>query len=301
MRGRLTSFLYLLLVAALLPSCGDDSSTGPPPPLSPYQPAIYREAGRITAAGLRAAMTDALPGQTELEVKGVIDTTFAREGCTVPAFEHIVAAGPHAVDLHYFGDDGVLEDGELLLVDIGATSEEICSDATRTFPVGPAFTARQRELYDLVLNVHRQVTAAVRPGTDSLRDLDSLATALFASSPLRARTDSGTERTMDAFFTHFLGHFVGKSVHGEDVPWFAYNPFEVGQVVAIEPGLYIASEGFGIRVEDTFLVTSEGLECLTCGCPKEPAEIEALRAAAGVPGVPARAAPPVVLSSPALP
>ncbi len=298
MRVRLAALIGLLIAAPLIFSCSDDSSTGPPPPSSPYQPAIYREAGRITAAGLRAAMSEALAGQTELGVKGIVDTAFAREGCTEPAFEHIVAAGSHAVDLHYFGDDGVLQSGELLLVDIGATSEEICSDATRTFPVGPVFTARQRELYDLALSVHRQVTAGVRPGTDSLRDLDSLATALFASSPLRARTESGIERTMDVFFTHFLGHFVGKSVHGEDVPWFASNPFEAGQVVAIEPGLYIASEGIGIRVEDTFLVTSEGLECLTCGCPKEPAEVESLRAAAGVVGVLAQAAPPVGLSLP---
>jgi Xaa-Pro aminopeptidase len=279
MRPRTIALPWLIVLAALVSSCGDDSTTAPPPPPTPYQPAAYREAGRITGAGALAAMTRARPDQTEGDVKAIIDGVFRQEGCTEPAFDHIVAAGPHATTLHYFGNDGVLRSGELLLLDIGATSDEIASDCSRTFPVGPAFGARQRELYDLVLEVHRQVTTGVRPGVDTLDDLDSTATALFRASPLRALDDSGTEQTMDVFFTHYLGHYVGKSVHGEDTGWLAAEPFEVGQAVAIEPGLYISSEEIGIRVENTFLVTEQGLECLTCGCPTEVAEIETLREA----------------------
>ena len=100
---------------------------------------------------------------------------------------------------------------------------------------------------------------------------------MFATSPLRARDENGDLRPMDTFFVHSIGHYVGKRVHGEDTGWSALEPLEAGQVLAIEPGLYIATEGIGIRIEDTYLVTDTGLECLTCGCPKEPEEIEALR------------------------
>lgn len=297
MRKHFLALAAVSIAATLVSSCGKDSTTAPPPPSSPDRPALYREAGRITAAGLLAAMTGAQAGQTEGGVKQIIETTFVREGSSEPAFDYIVAAGAHATTLHYFGDDGVLQGGELVLIDIGATSDSICSDGTRTFPVGPAFHPRQRELYDLVLSVYRQVTTGVQPGRQSLQDLDSVATALLRASPLRARDQSGIERTMDVFFTHYLGHFVGKSVHGEDTGWLSSRPFEAGQAVAIEPGLYIPWEGIGIRVEDTFLVTDQGLECLTCGCPKEVAEVEALRATIGRPAAPAASAAPLVARS----
>lgn len=277
-RGHRIAVPCLMALALAAASCGEDPATAPSPPGSDPA-AAYREAARVTSAGLLASMRDAQAGESERAVKGIIDQAFAREGGDSLAFPHIVAAGAHAGELHYFGDDGVLQDGELLLVDIGAKSEGICSDATRTFPVGPAFAPRQEELYGAVLDVYRQVTASVRPGIDSLRDLDARARTLFRESPLRARTPEGIERTLDAFFVHYLGHYVGRSVHGEDTGWNPALPFQPGQVVAIEPGLYIASEGIGIRVEDTFLVTAEGLECLTCACPKTIAEVESLRSA----------------------
>jgi len=265
----------------LVLSCGEDGSEPIAPSIPPgytYPIASYREAGRITGTGAKAAIGDALPGQIEGVVKDLIDGAFRAEGCTRPAFQSIVAAGANAVVLHYSGSDSALRVGDLVLIDIGATSNDICSDCSRTFPAGSAYDPRQRELYQLVLEVHEQVVRSARPGLDTLTTLTRRARELFRASPLRARDQNGDLQPMDSFFTHSIGHYVGKSVHGEDTGWRASEPLEVGQVLTIEPGLYIAAEGVGIRIEDTYLVTGTGLECLTCGCPKDPAEVEALRA-----------------------
>jgi Xaa-Pro aminopeptidase len=274
------------LVFALTLSCGGEDSkplappSPEPPPGSTYSLASFREAGRVTAVGAREAMRTARSGQTEAIVKGLIDGAFRAEGSTELAFPHIVAAGGNAVLLHYAGNDSVLRDGELLLIDIGAASGEICSDCSRTFPVRAAFNPRQRELYQLVLEVHRRVVESARPGLDSLSGLGVQARRLFRDSSLRARDENGELRSMDHFFTHSLGHYVGRRVHGEDTGWIPFDPLQPGQVLTIEPGLYIATEGIGIRIEDTYLVTATGLECLTGGCPKDVAEIEALRSTA---------------------
>lgn len=268
-----------MVFLAMAASCGEDPSkpASEPPPGFSYPLASYREACRITAVGAREAMRSARPAQTEGDVKRIIDAAFQAEGCLELAFPHIVAAGANALSLHYEGGDSALAEGDLLLIDIGAASGGICSDCTRTFPVSAAFSPRQRELYQLVLDVQQQVVQSARPGVDALLTLDDRATELFRASPLRARDDDGELYPMNHFIQHSLGHYVGKQVHGEDTGWSPVDPLRAGQVLAIEPGIYVPAEGIGIRIEDTYLVTESGLECLTCGSPKEPAAMESLR------------------------
>lgn len=276
----------LVLVLILAVSCSDDDSGPLAPVVVPgytYPVAAYREAGRITGVGATAALRGAHSGDTEGSVKEIIAEAFLSEGSATPAFESIVAAGGNALTLHYAGNDSTLRVGDLALIDIGATSDGICSDCSRTFPADTAFTPRQRELYQLVLDVHEGLAVSVRPGVDSVITLTRRAKSLFAASPLRARDDDGEIRTMDVFLIHGVAHYVGKQVHGEDTGWGQREPLEVGQVITIEPGLYVGSEATGIRIEDTYLVTDSGLECLTCGCPKEPEEVEAMRRASTAP------------------
>lgn len=276
------SLLVTAIVLVLAASCGDDdtSPSAPTvPPGSTYSIASYREAARITAVGAVDAVSRARPGQTEGAVKGIIDGAFRAQGCTQTAFDPIVAAGVNAIVLHYSGDESLLVPGELLLIDIGAAWDGIAADCSRTFPVDSAFDARQRELYELVLEVQRHVVSSARPGLDSLTTLNRRARDRFRASPVRARDENNDVQAMDVFFKHGIGHYVGKSIHGEDTGWSPAAPLAAGQVLAIEPGLYIASERIGIRIEDTYLVTETGLECLTSGCPKDVAQVEALRAA----------------------
>jgi Xaa-Pro aminopeptidase len=266
----------ILLAIALSVSCGG-SPTAPTTtaaaPSSSYSESSFREAARITAAAASAAFDRVHAGLYERDVKAIVDSVFAQLGSGPPAFASIVAAGSHGFDFHYAGDDGLLVDGDLVVIDIGATSNGHCADLTRTYPVSGRFTARQRELYQLVLDV-QTVAAGANTQFDSLYSLDAYARQQFRASPLRARDSMGREQTMDTFFTHSLGHFIGREVHGSDTGLSVRDVLRAGAAVAIEPGLYIPSEGIAIRVEDTFLVGSQRLTCLSCDAPKLAEAIE---------------------------
>ena len=250
------------------PTAPSPTPTPAPVPIPGFSEASFREAARITAAAANEVRAAARAGQFERDIKRLLDTVFAREGSGPPAFDHIVASGPNALDLHYPGDARELGDGELLLIDIGATSNEHCSDVSRTFPVSGRFTLRQLESIRLVADAEREAANGVQIGVESLRAMDTRARAFLRASPLRAKDANGVDQTLDRFFIHSLGHYVGRMVHGEDTGWLSTEPLPPGRVFTIEPGLYIASEGIGIRIEDTYLSTRAGVECLTCTAVK---------------------------------
>jgi len=266
-----------LAFAVAAVACGGSSSPAAPTP-APSAPqfveASFREAARITAAAQAAVFQATRPGVFEQEIKAAIDAAYAREGSGPPAFAHITASGPNALELHYAGDARQLAAGDLLLVDIGATSNQHCADVTRTYPVSGRFTDRQRAIYQLVLDAQALAVTRARVGVESLASIGTAVRDFFRSSPLRAKNAAGVESTMDTFFVHSLSHYVGRQVHGEDTGWNPSQPIQPGQVFVFEPGLYIASEGIGIRIEDTFLATAAGLECLSCASPKSPSELE---------------------------
>jgi Xaa-Pro aminopeptidase len=259
----------LLLAIALLASCGGSptSPTPTPGPSPSYSEASFREAARITASAASEVFRRAHAGLYERDIKSIVDSVFAQLGSGPPAFSNIVAAGAHGIDIHYAGDDGLLANGELFLIDIGATSNGHCADVSRTYPVSGRFTARQRELYQLVLDVQAAASSAVTQ-YDSLYSMDAYARQQLRASPLRARDSTGNEQTMDTFFTHSLGHYIGREVHGLDTGFNVRDVLQAGQVLAIEPGLYIPSEGIAIRIEDTYLVGSQRLTCLSAEAPK---------------------------------
>jgi Xaa-Pro aminopeptidase len=184
------------------------------------------------------------------------------------------------VDPHYAGNDGLLADGELVVVDVGAACQGWASDLTRTIPVGGRFSSRQRELYDLALEGQELAMRGAHTGVDSLEAMQGWVTELYRASPLRAVAPDGRPRTLDAFNPWRLGHYMGRDVHGADTGWDWRRPLEAGQALTLEPGMYIASEGVGVRVEDDYWVGPIGLECLSCGVPRRPDDIEAFMDAA---------------------
>jgi len=256
-------------------ACGGRSNpaapTGPdsPTPFPQFSDASFREAARITAAARVAARQTARPGVYERDLKAVIDGVFLGQGSGTPAFPHIIASGPNTLEVHYAGDDRQLEAGDLVLVDIGATFDGHCADVTRTFPVSGQFTARQLELYQLVLDIHEFTAMTVQPGLDTLSAIHARVRERFRATSVRALDENGVAQTMDHFFAYGVGHFVGREVHGGDTGWTWSTPLEPHQVIALEPGLYIPSEGLAVRLEDTYLVTDRGLQCLSCTAPKE--------------------------------
>ncbi len=163
--------------------------------------------------------------------------------------------------------------GEMVVVDIGAEYNYYSADITRTFPVGGKFTPRQREIYQLVLDCQKACEKAVVPGKTTLSELNEVAREFFRSSPLRARDSAGNLLTMENFFFHGLSHWLGMDVH--DVSGGS-GVLEPGVVFTIEPGLYIDTENIGVRIEDDYLVTANGLVKLSADLPSDPADIEAM-------------------------
>lgn len=231
---------------------------------------VLREAVAITGAGIRRAMRRARPGDWEHEIEAEIEYAVRRRGAARLGFPSIVASGPKATVLHYDDARRRTGAGDLVLLDVGAEYSHYTADVSRTFPVDGRFTARQRELYDLVLGALRAGVDAVRPGA-TMRDVDRAVRR-------HLREHSGGlcgEETCDRRMGHGAGHWLGMDVH--DVGPYGAT-FRPGMVLTVEPGVYLPEEGIGIRVEEDVLVTEEGREVLTAGIPRLPGEIESLMA-----------------------
>lgn len=227
-----------------------------------------RSAIAITLDAQRAAARDIAPGRFEYEVEGTIVGAFLRGGAEREGFPSIVGSGRNSTVLHYERNESRIEAGDLVVVDIGAELHGYTADVTRTWPASGTFTKRQREVYELVLEAQSAAAAAWRPGM-SMRGLTEAAVAAMQRSPLRDRSG----KTLDVWFLHGLGHFLGMDVH--DVGDYTV-PLRPGDVITIEPGIYLADEGFGVRIEDDYLVTEKGLVKLSGGLPSAPDDIERL-------------------------
>lgn len=245
---------------------------------SPAEIARIREAIAITVEGQKRARSviAAGAGKWEYEVEAAVFATFRSQGATL-AFPTIIGAGFHSTVLHYEDNHHQMGAGDLVVVDIGARFGHYAGDLTRTYPVGGVFSPRQREVYALVAAAHEQAIASYQPGVDTLKTMDERCKEFLKASPLRARDADGKEQTMNVFMPHGLSHFLGLDVH--DVG-DREAPLAPGNVITIEPGIYIPSESLGVRLEDDYLVTPTGLERL--GPPLE-RELEAVESA--LPGV----------------
>lgn len=241
---------------------------------SPGELEQLRHSIAITAAGqeVARAMIAQGAGRREYEVEAAIFTAFRSQGA-VNGFPTIVGSGFNATVLHYEDNDQLLQQGDLVVVDIGARHGHYSGDITRTYPVGGRFSPRQREIYQLVLDAYRDVVTGYRPGEDTLQSLNDRCKQFFRSSSFRAKDHTGAEQTMDLFMPHRLGHHLGLDVHdltallgSNSLGVYGENglelPLSPGAVITVEPGLYIPSESLGVRLEDDYLVTETGLERL---------------------------------------
>jgi len=225
---------------------------------SPYEIQCLRNAIDITTAAMRTAAVDIADGGTEFALQGAIEGSYLRFGSERRGFPSICAAGPNAVTLHYSDNIDALDDGELVLMDIGAKYRYYCADVTRTVPVNGRFTPRQRELYELVLATQKHAEQNVRVGMTP-GEMHQLAVDYLEEAGYRK------------YFIHGLGHWIGLDVHDVGGRGAA---IQVGTLFTIEPGIYIAEEGIGIRIEDDYLMTEDGPVRLSTGFPREVHEIE---------------------------
>jgi Xaa-Pro aminopeptidase len=204
------------------------------------------------------------PGKVEYEMQAAIEYVFGVRGGSV-GFPSIVASGKNGVVLHYTANNKTLEQGELVVIDIGAEYNYYCADLTRTYPVSGSFSKRQRELYTIVLDTQEYIAGLAKPGM-WLSNPDEPAQSLhhLAQEFLRAKG-------YDKYFVHGIGHFLGLDVH--DVGDYK-RPLQAGDVITIEPGIYIPEENIGIRIEDNYWIVPDGVICLSENLPKSPDDIE---------------------------
>ncbi|MBI4874074.1 MAG: M24 family metallopeptidase, partial [Acidobacteria bacterium] len=230
---------------------------------------LIQRATEVTIDAHLAAWKRAAPGLFEYQAATTFTATLMERGCARPAYASIFGSGPNALTLHYWQNARRMDLGDLLLIDAAAECAGYASDLTRTIPVGGHFSARQRELYDIVLGAQKAGLAAIKPGATLGRTSGSVYQAVYDYFAAHGKDRHGN--SLERYLPHGVCHPVGLEVHDAHDP---AAPLEAGMVVALEPGLYIPEEGIGIRIEDLVLVTETGSEVLSARLPKEAAEIE---------------------------
>ena len=241
----------------------------------------YKDSGEIerirhaTDASIAAhfsAMHTVKPGMTEREISALMQYEWGKRGCERPAYAPIVGSGFDSTVLHYSEDSGTMQSGDLVVIDAAGEYSLYASDITRTLPVSGKFTARQREIYDIVLGAQQAAAAAFRSGKSYLRRdrPDSLHDVAYNYINTHGKDLHG--EPLGKYFIHGLGHYVGLNVHD---PGDYDAPLGPGAVFTLEPGIYIPEEKLGVRIEDILYVDPDGkLINLTGNLPHTADEVE---------------------------
>jgi Xaa-Pro aminopeptidase len=238
---------------------------------SPAELALIQKASDATVAAHLAAWHAMKAGKSEYEIAAVMTNTYFSLGCERSAYAPIVGSGPNSVILHYSANKRRMDAGEVVVMDVAAECGDYATDVTRTVPVNGKFSARQREIYEIVLGAQKAAIAAVKPGMKTGRGEGTLQQIAYEYINTHGKDSHGGP--LGKYFTHGLSHHVGLDVHDPAEPGVE---LKAGMVITIEPGIYIPEENIGVRIEDTILVTDNGCKILSGGLPKEVEEIERL-------------------------
>lgn len=238
---------------------------------SPAELALIQKASDATVAAHLAAWHAMKAGKSEYEIAAVMTNTYFSLGCERSAYAPIVGSGPNSVILHYSANKRRMDSGEVVVMDVAAECSDYATDVTRTVPVNGKFSARQKEIYEIVLGAQKAAIAAVKPGMKTGRGEGTLQQLAYDYINTHGKDSHGAP--LGKYFTHGLSHHVGLDVHDPSEPGVE---LKAGMVITIEPGIYIPEENIGVRIEDTILVTDTGCKILSGGLPKEVEEIERL-------------------------
>lgn len=186
------------------------------------------------------------------------------------AFDLIVAAGKRACVLHYVANNQDINQDDLILMDMGAQFEYYNADITRVFPKSKTYSEKQKKYIAIVLEAMDAIMEAVKPGV-TLKQLNDIVISIYQKR-LKEIGLIESDDQVSEYYYHGVSHHLGLDTH--DISDRTL-PLEVGNVITIEPGLYIAHEGIGIRIEDDVLVVADGCVNLSKDVIKTPEQIEA--------------------------
>ena len=242
---------------------------------SPGEIAFLKRAIDLSLDAQLEAMKMMRPGLYEYQVAAKMVEVHAMGGSEAEGYAPIVGAGPNSTALHYDKLSRRIENGDVVVLDVGAQYSGYSADITRTLPAGGRFTARQREIYQIVLGAQNAALAALKPGAHFSCRSKKNGLMNIAYDYINSHGKDREGRPLGQYFIHGLGHQIGLNVHD---PGDYCSPLQPGMVVTVEPGIYIPEENLGVRIEDDALITDSGYKLLSERLPRDPAEIERIMA-----------------------
>jgi Xaa-Pro aminopeptidase len=238
--------------------------------------ALIRKAVDASVAAHIAAMKATKPNVKEYEVSAVMQYEWTRRGCERPSYSPIVGSGHNSTVLHYSEDTGTMKAGDVVVIDAAAEYSMYAADITRTLPIGGHFTARQKEIYDIVLGAQEAAMAAFQSGKSMLVGDGENSLNKVAKDYIKSHGKDLHGQPLDQYFIHGLGHYIGLNVHD---PGDYKVPLGPGMAFTIEPGIYIPEEDIGVRIEDDYLVDTDGkLVKLSAAAPSKVEDVEKVMA-----------------------
>lgn len=239
---------------------------------------IMQQACDITSKAFRRCLETVAPGRYEYQMQAEIEYIFKMHNANGHAYAPIVAGGKNACCPHYSKNNDLLHDGDLLLFDIGCEYRNYASDLSRTIPVNGRFSQRQKDCYNAVLRVMKEIAKLYRIGgcineinltTYRLMEQEMIGLGLFSADDVKRQDpDAPLYRN---YLMHGMAHHIGLDVHDSIDKYATFKP---GMVLSCEPGIYIREEGIGIRIENDLLITEGDPVNLFEGLPIEVEEIE---------------------------
>jgi Xaa-Pro aminopeptidase len=230
-----------------------------------------KKAIAITYEGIKNLMCHAKAGMKEYQLEAYFDFILKSNGVKHYAFPTIAASGKNGTVLHYDKNNASIEEGSLVLLDLGAQYNYYNADISYTFPVNGKFTERQKTFYNIVLKALRETTELIKPGVPFAK-LNEHTKKILAEECTKVGLIK-EESEIGNYYFHGVSHFLGLDTH--DVGDYKDLILQPGMVITVEPGLYIEEEEIGIRIEDDVLVTEEGHEVLSIDIFRSIEEIEA--------------------------
>jgi Xaa-Pro aminopeptidase len=252
---------------------------------------IIKKAIAITAEAHHRAMKKVNKLHCEYELQAEIEYVFRKNGAYSDAYTSIVASGNSANTLHYISNRAKFQKNQLILIDAGCEYEYYASDITRTISTSGQYTPAQKEVYQLVLDVQKEIISMIKPAilrsTLQKKSEELLCRGLVRVGILKGKVKKlMKEGAHKKYYPHGIGHWMGLDVHDE-CPYKTKKAKEIpltpGMVMTIEPGIYIDENdesvakryrGIGIRIEDDILITEDGHKNLSCAIAKEIKDIE---------------------------